>query len=253
MDDSLRVASYNVHSCIGTDMRCDVGRVARVIDELECDTVGLQEVFGRHGERCEPHQLEQLATLTGMQAVAGPTLLNSNGHYGNGLLTRRRVLEVCRHDLSFRNCEPRGALEVDLEAGDAAVRVLVTHLGLRPRERREQVRQILEMLRATPEDKTVVLLGDINEWLPIGRPLRWLHGLLEQAPSAPTFPVWLPLLSLDRIWVRPRAALRHFEVHRSPLARLASDHFPVKALVEPEGWSDDVDRQARTRSVHPAA
>jgi endonuclease/exonuclease/phosphatase family metal-dependent hydrolase len=234
MDSSLRIASYNVHSCIGTDMRCDVARVARVIDELECDTVGLQEVFGRHGEQCDPQQLEELAAQTGMQAVAGPTLLRTDGHYGNGLLTRRRVLDVCRHDLSFRSCEPRGALEVDLEAGRGKVRVLVTHLGLRPRERRVQVKQILDVLRATPEGVPVVLLGDINEWLPVSRPLRWLHRLLEQAPSAPSFPVWFPLFALDRIWVRPRAALRSFEVHRSRLARVASDHYPVKAIVDPE-------------------
>jgi endonuclease/exonuclease/phosphatase family metal-dependent hydrolase len=231
MEGSLRIASYNVHSCIGTDMRCDVARVARVIGELECDTVGLQEVFGRRGDDCEPQQLEHLAEKTGMHAVAGPTLRVRDGHYGNGLLTRRRVLDVRSHDLSFPHCEPRGALEVDLEAGSGKVRVLVTHLGLRPRERRRQVQQIAAMLGDTPPDLPLILLGDINEWLPIGRPLRWLHRLLEQAPAAPSFPVWLPVFSLDRIWVRPRALLQRFEVHRSPLARIASDHYPVKALV----------------------
>jgi endonuclease/exonuclease/phosphatase family metal-dependent hydrolase len=231
MEGSLRIASYNVHSCIGTDMRCDVPRVAQVIRELECDTIGLQEVFGRRGETCEPQQLERLAEETGMQAVAGPTLLVGDGHYGNGLLTRRRVLDMRCHDLSFRHCEPRGALEVDLEAGAGKVRVLVTHLGLRPRERREQVQHIAKVLGDTPADLPLILLGDMNEWLPIGRPLRWLHRLLEQAPAAASFPVWFPVFSLDRIWVRPRASLRQFEVHRSPLARIASDHYPVKALV----------------------
>jgi endonuclease/exonuclease/phosphatase family metal-dependent hydrolase len=231
MEGQLSLATYNVHSCVGTDLRCDVARIASVIRELECDTVGLQEVSGRHGADCEPRQLELLAEQTGMQAVAGPTLRRTDGHYGNGLLTRRRVLGVCRHDLSYRRCEPRGALEVDLEAGEGIVRVLVTHLGLRPRERREQVKQILEVLRGTPPDLPLVLLGDINEWLPVGRPLRWLHRLLKEAPSAPTYPVWLPVFALDRIWVRPRTALRRFEVHRSRLSRVASDHYPAKALV----------------------
>lgn len=233
MDGVLNIASYNVHSCVGTDLRCDVTRVAQVIREMKCDTVGLQEVFGRHGEHCDPHQLEQLAQETGMSAVAGATLMLTGGHYGNALLTRRRVLAVQRHDLSFARCEPRGALEVDLEVGAHVVRVLVTHLGLRPKERRVQVRQILEVLSVTPPDIPLVLAGDINEWLPISRPLRWLHRLLEQAPSARTFPVWLPMLALDRIWVRPRSALRSFRVHRSALARHASDHYPVKAVVFP--------------------
>ncbi|MGH8309864.1 MAG: endonuclease/exonuclease/phosphatase family protein, partial [Steroidobacteraceae bacterium] len=99
MDGVLNIASYNVHSCVGTDLRCDVTRVAQVIREMECDTVGLQEVFGRHGEHCDPHQLEQLAQETGMSAVAGATLMRTDGHYGNALLTRRRVLAVQRHDL----------------------------------------------------------------------------------------------------------------------------------------------------------
>lgn len=233
MAESLTIASYNVHSCIGMDGRCDVPRVAAVIRELECDTVGLQEVIGRHGDKCEPQQLEVLAEETGMQAVAGPTLARQTGHYGNGLLTRRRVLAVRRHDLSVDRCEPRGALEVDLEVGAHAVRVLVTHLGLRPRERRAQVKQIVDVLRTTPSEQPLVLLGDINEWLPIGRPLRWLHRSLEQGPAGRTFPVWLPLLSLDRIWVRPRSALASLAVHRSQLARIASDHYPVKARVVP--------------------
>lgn len=233
MDGVLNIASYNVHSCVGTDLRCDVTRVAQVIREMKCDTVGLQEVFGRQAEHCDPHQLEQLAQETGMSAVAGATLMLTGGHYGNALLTRRRVLAVQRHDLSFARCEPRGALEVDLEVGAHVVRVLVTHLGLRPEERRVQVRQILEVLSVTPPDIPLVLAGDINEWLPISRPLRWLHRLLEQAPSARTFPVWLPMLALDRIWVRPRSALRGFRVHRSALARHASDHYPVKAVVVP--------------------
>jgi endonuclease/exonuclease/phosphatase family metal-dependent hydrolase len=233
MDSALNIASYNVHSCIGTDMQCDVGRVADVIRELECDTIGLQEVFGRHGEGCEPQQLEVLADATGMTAIAGATLPRPNGHYGNGILTRRRVLEVRRHDISVPRCEPRGALEADLEVGQHVVRVFVTHLGLRPAERRRQVQQIIEVLRVTPPEMTLVVLGDMNEWLPTGRPLKWLHDLLEHAPAARSFPVWLPLLALDRIWARPRKALRSFTVHRSPLARRASDHYPVKAVVVP--------------------
>ena len=60
-------------------------------------------------------QLEYLAKALGMQAVAGSTIVRHEGEYGNALLTRRRILDVKRHDLSFRRFEPRGALEVDIE------------------------------------------------------------------------------------------------------------------------------------------
>ena len=62
------------------------------------------------------------------------------------------------------------------------------------------------------------------------------------------FPSRLPLLALDRVWVRPRPALLALKAHRSPLAAKASDHLPVKAIVatqalrwDPYALSNDVD------------
>jgi len=232
--DLLRIASYNIHRCVGTDMKSDVARVGRVIQEMGCDTIGLQEVDHTAGGQSESMQLDYLAKLTGMEPVAGPTILRHEGHYGNALLTRRRILDVRRHDLSYRGYEPRGALEVDLEASGRAIRVIVMHLGLFPAERRYQVKKILTLLRAIPVEQPVIVLGDINEWLPIGRPLRWLHGLMGKPPRERSFPVYAPMFALDRVWVRPRSALMSFSVHRSADARRASDHFPVKAVIDPE-------------------
>jgi endonuclease/exonuclease/phosphatase family metal-dependent hydrolase len=112
--------------------------------------------------------------------------------------------------------------------------VLVTHLGLRMAERRFQVRKMLELLRKLPMHQSIVVLGDMNEWLPLSRPLRWLHELMGKPKWQRSFPVWLPLFALDRVWVRPCGSLREFSVHRSALARRASDHFPVKAAVVPQ-------------------
>jgi endonuclease/exonuclease/phosphatase family metal-dependent hydrolase len=110
---------------------------------------------------------------------------------------------------------------VDLDVGGKIVRVIVTHLGLRPAERRFQVRQMLKLLHDIPPEQPVVVLGDINEWLPLGRPLRWMHGLLGHAPAERSFPSGLPLFALDRVWVRPRHTLLAFESHRSPASRVA--------------------------------
>jgi endonuclease/exonuclease/phosphatase family metal-dependent hydrolase len=96
------------------------------------------------------------------------------------------------------------------------------------------VKKLLTVLRAIPPEQPVVVLGDINEWLPIGRPLRWLHGLLGKPPWQRSFPVWAPMFALDRVWTRPLGALLSFNVHRSPAARRASDHYPVKAIVAPD-------------------
>jgi len=232
--EPLRIGSYNIHKCIGTDGRCDVQRVARVIRELDCDTVGLQEVNSQPGPHSDSRQLEFLAQATGMQAVAASTIIRHDRSYGNALLTRRKILDVRRHDLSFRRFEPRGALEVDLDVAGTCLRVFVMHLGLLPFERRYQMRIVLKLLREMPIDQPVVVLGDINEWLPLSRPLRWLHGLLGTPPRQRSFPVWAPMFALDRVWVRPRGSLLDFRVHRSPLSRRASDHFPVRAVAAPE-------------------
>jgi endonuclease/exonuclease/phosphatase family metal-dependent hydrolase len=219
--DCLRIASYNVHGCVGADGEASAARVARVIAELGCDTVGLQEV----------QTLDHLAGALGMQAIPSLEVAERRGHFGNALLTRRPVLAVRHHPFSYQGRERRDALDVDLEVGGETVRVIVTHLGLRPAERRFQVKELLGLVKQTPIHERLVVLGDINEWLPLGRPLRWLNELLGHAPAERSFPARYPLFALDRVWVRPRHALLALGAHRSALSMEASDHLPVKALI----------------------
>jgi endonuclease/exonuclease/phosphatase family metal-dependent hydrolase len=220
--ECLRIASYNVHSCRGTDGKKDAQRVVRVIEECGCDTVGLQEV---------DYRLDYIAQKLGMQPVPGLTLVRHDGPWGNALVTRRKVLAVRRLGFTYSGREPRNALDVDIEVDGETVRVIVTHLGLWPAERRYQVKEILRMLKETPICERVVVLGDINEWLPLGRPLRWLNALFGRSPAERSFPARWPIVALDRVWVRPRHALLALKAHRTPLAEEASDHLPVKAIV----------------------
>ena len=193
-----------------------------MIEELGCDTVGLQEV---------DYRLDYIAQKLGMQAIPGLTLARHDGPFGNALLTRRKVLDVRRVGFTYSRREPRNALDVDLEVNGETVRVIVTHLGLWPAERRYQVKKILELVRATPSYERVIVLGDINEWLPLGRPLRWMNALFGRCPAERSFPSRWPVVALDRVWVRPRHALLALKAHRTPLAALASDHLPVKAII----------------------
>jgi endonuclease/exonuclease/phosphatase family metal-dependent hydrolase len=221
-ESCLRIASYNVHGCVGTDRRKDAARIAEVIRELDCDTVGLQEV---------DHRLDYIAGRLEMHAVPGITLIRHDGPFGNALLTRRKVLAVRRHAYGYGRREPRNALDVDLEVCGQTLRVIVTHLGLFASERRYQMRKLLALLRETPATEKVIVLGDINEWLPLSRPVRWMNGLLGRSVVERSFPSRWPLFALDRVWVRPRPALLALKAHRSPLAARASDHLPVKAIV----------------------
>ena len=118
--ECLRAATYNLHGCVGGDNRRDTGRIARVIRELACDTIGLQEVYG----------LEALAEKTGMTAVAGPRYVWHGRHVGNALLTRRPVIASRHYDCSYGDREPRSMLDVELDVAGVPVRVLVVHFGL---------------------------------------------------------------------------------------------------------------------------
>jgi endonuclease/exonuclease/phosphatase family metal-dependent hydrolase len=229
---TLKVASYNIHSCVGSDGRCDPARIAAVLREIDPDIVGLQEVEGRRGPQTESMQMAYLADALGLHAVSGPTMMRDDGHYGNALLTRCPVLDVRHLDLTVYRREPRAAIDAELDAGGVPVRVIATHFGLLPGERRVQARRILTQLgNGDSRAATTVLCGDINEWFAIGRPLRWLHARLGRTASIPTFPSLFPVFALDRLWVQPRTLVREVKAHASAAARIASDHLPIVARI----------------------
>jgi endonuclease/exonuclease/phosphatase family metal-dependent hydrolase len=233
----LRVASYNVHRCVGSDRRHDPERVAAVLSELDADVVGLQEVDSRYHVESGIDQIEFLAAATGYHAVPGPTLVRRDASYGNAVLSRHPVLAIRRTDISAADTrrERRGALDVQLLVLDRPVRFMVTHFGLLRRERRIQAETILRLLAAHACDVTV-LCGDFNEWAPRWSTLLALDARLGPSRELRTFPSRWPVLPLDRIWVDPAGALIRVWVHRSHLAREASDHLPVcAALSLPQG------------------
>ncbi|MGH7926799.1 MAG: endonuclease/exonuclease/phosphatase family protein [Candidatus Binatia bacterium] len=230
----LTVASYNIHQCIGRDGQWHPGRVARVLQELEADIVGLQEVHSRPGGSKESYQMKYLADVTGFEAVGGTTMQRANSEYGNVLLSRHPIKNVRRLDLSVRGHEPRGALDAEVQYGSKVIRVIVSHLGLGLLERRHQMRNLLEALDSD-ESKPCVLLMDHNEWLPWGPVIRWCNDrFCETRRAVKTFPAVFPIFALDRIWVQPAKALVRVERYVSPASRMASDHLPVRGTVDVE-------------------
>jgi endonuclease/exonuclease/phosphatase family metal-dependent hydrolase len=225
------IASYNVHRCVGLDGLRRPDRIAKVVSQLGASIVGLQELDASAGEARGLDPLAEIAGASGFAFVRGPTLLRRDGHYGNALLTRLPVRNVRLIDLSLPGREPRGAIDAELEDDGLHLRVVVTHLGLSPEERRVQWDRLLDTLAPASDFDLSVLLGDFNEWW-APRPLRRrLYRCFGPSRSVRTFPSPAPVLALDRIWVRPADSLVELCAHRSRLARRASDHLPLRAVL----------------------
>jgi endonuclease/exonuclease/phosphatase family metal-dependent hydrolase len=226
---TLRVATYNIHRCIGCDGVERPKRIAAVLREMNADVAALQEV----AFAVEPYRnniLTYLARAMNAIAIAGPTLLEKKGHYGNAILSRIPPERIDRLDISVPGREPRGAIAVKLRVNGKSIKIVATHLGLRPAERRYQMNHLSSLVN-DPEAETTILLGDFNEWLSWGRPLRWMNRRFGKTPAPATFPSRRPVLALDRIWVDPADRLISLDCHRQMPARLASDHLPLVANV----------------------
>jgi endonuclease/exonuclease/phosphatase family metal-dependent hydrolase len=229
---SITVGSYNLHSCVGLDGRRNPPRNAAVLREMQCDIIALQEVDNQPGLHAHAMQLDFIAKELGLQAVPGMRLVKRTGEYGNAVLTRFPITAIRRHDLSYSRREPRGAVDVELDVAGSKLRVIAAHLGLRRSERRFQWRRLMVAVAEESLELPTVVLGDMNEWYASAATLREAHQAFGAPPSPPGFPSFAPFLRLTRIWVRPVAAIVAIEAHRSKLARMASDHLPLKATLD---------------------
>ncbi len=234
---AIIVASYNIHAWVGSDRRRDPERTAGVIRSLGADVVGLQEVTWPRLASGQPDP-GFLQRATGMLAVAGPTMLRTDADFGNALLSAHPVLRVRRLDLTWPGREPRGALDVELDVTGRRLRVITTHLGMRSAERRLQARMIAATLDHD-QPGPVVVMGDMNEWLPLRRTFHPIEARLGKAPAPASYPARWPLLRLDRIWTRPVARLQGVFAVASGEARRASDHLPVVGHLAAEPVAGD--------------
>ena len=229
---SVRVVTYNIHTCVGVDRRYDPARVAAVLREIDADIACLQEVDARRGTGRHADQWAYLGGATGCRVVLGAGVRNKGRRFGNAILTHFPVLTARSIDLTVGGWEPRGAIDADLLFGDRVLRVVATHFGLRAAERRLQANRLVSALAESlpphrRETEAVLLMGDLNEWRGRSGAIRAFDRQLGPSAAERTFPSWMPVLALDRIYADGPAVLRDVEVYRSPLARLASDHLPL--------------------------
>ena len=222
----MRVATYNVHDCVGSDGHHEPQRIAEVLVELDVDLIALQEVTLDSAGTL----MECFENATAMRAIDGSQFARGAGRFGNLLLTRKPSIGSWLHDLSVIGREPRGCIEMALEVNDGPFTVWATHLGLRPGERRVQISRLSRL--AEVRRGAQLLLGDFNVWSR-SRALGSLRALGFEQKVVRSFPTWpVPVVAFDRVLARPPAHIKRCWRHDSALARVASDHFPLIAELE---------------------
>ena len=205
---SLRIATYNIHSCRGMDRRTDPvadrrrhGRASRPTSSRCRRSSGRgRTAWGR------PRRLPR--TL-GMTPVMAPTRLLRGRPYGNAIIGRFPVRGHHRHDVVV--ARPRAArLPARGPRRWARASCTSTTSTSAPRSSSGATRRPISRGSSTrpTEGEPCMMLGDFNEWLR-GRG----HARPDRAAAAAstcaallkrrrTYPGFLPMLHLDHIYYR---------------------------------------------------
>ncbi len=257
----LRIVTYNIHKGISSIARRPrIHALKQALSSINADVVFLQEVQGRHdllalrhaGSWPEQGQHEFLANEK-QHSAYGMNAVYDHGHHGNALLSAFPIVSANNHDVSDHQFESRGILHCVLQMQSLQVHCYVIHLGLFAGSRMRQNEALIEAVKTTaPPDAPLIIAGDFNDWtdalsdslrkqldvsevfdqdLPVrsfGSYLRRLSGRGPRMTPARTFPAAMPVLKLDRIYVRGLSVQSAKVLHGPSWARL-SDHAPLVA------------------------
>ena len=238
---TLKVLTYNVHGCKGTDGRVLTDRIAKVISQYEPDVVCLQELDlnrKRSGGMDQPHRIAQHLE---MMYHFYPSMQIEEEQYGNAILSRYPMQLIKAEKLpnisgKGKN-ESRGALWVSIKIQDIAVQLFNTHLSLFRNERILQMDTLLSdgWLKNQKCLGPAVVCGDFNAWTcssayhKIRRVLNDVQILKSSHRLKATWHSLFPFSRIDHIFVSLGIEVQEVLVPNTKLTRQASDHLPLIA------------------------
>ena len=259
----LRIATWNIHKGVSAlGRRPRVHGIKQALTGIGADIVFLQEVQGRHDLLAIKHaswpsqsQHEFLATDT-QHSAYGKNAVYDHGHHGNALLSNFPITTIRNHDVSDHAFESRGILHCVVTINGRAIHCYVIHLGLFAGSRSRQTEALIEAVcSSAPDDAPLLIAGDFNDWTNalsenlcarlgvtevfdrqltasrFGSYLRRLAGRGPRKAPARTFPAAMPVLQLDRVYVRGFDVLGAKVLHGPSWARL-SDHALIVTELE---------------------
>jgi endonuclease/exonuclease/phosphatase family metal-dependent hydrolase len=234
---TLTIATYNIHKGFSHfNRRMVLHDLRDRLRELNADIVFLQEVQGkniadalRHANYPLEPQHEFLAEHIWPHHAYGKNAIYDDGHHGNAIMSRYPIVSWSNLDISAHRFESRGLLhcEVSLPGVDAPLNCICVHFGLFKRGRGQQLialaKHINRLIRA---DAPLIIAGDFNDWNNhasefLAQELQ-VHEVFDASRGklARSYPAGLPLLRMDRIYVRG-LEIKHSDIYAW---RKISDH-----------------------------
>lgn len=229
--------TYNIHKAIGNDRVFNPERIINIIEQENADIIALQEVDKGVPRSKHLDLAAHTAGALGYHYRLGLNVDLKIGAYGNATLSRWPFGEGLNLDLSWTVKKRRGCLSDVVQTPAGPLLVMNFHLGLSRIERHFQIKKMLESgILRRHKDAPIVLLGDSNErtrYLDIFMNFAGYRNTAgAQKRKIKTWPSFAPIWNLDKIFCNDRLSVVRYEVVKTPLTRVASDHFPVKAVLE---------------------
>jgi endonuclease/exonuclease/phosphatase family metal-dependent hydrolase len=249
LSSGLRVMTVNVHKGFSFLNRRFVLRELRdAVREVAADLVFLQEIHGtRQGaDASAPHagfdgpHYEFLADEIWPAFAYGQNAVTTRGDHGNALLSKYPIVRHENVDVSAATHEKRGLLHCALRVPGSAdiVHAICVHLGLRQSHRNRQLQQLCDLVEHhIPKSEPLLVAGDFNDWRAKAHALLMHCAGLDEVfveahgQAARTYPARLPLLRLDRIYVRGVRGHSPLALPVRPWNQL-SDHAPIAAEIQ---------------------
>lgn len=240
MHNTLRIATFNIHKGFTHfNARFSLHLQRDMLRKLHADIIFLQEVQDMHTKHAERFatqpmngQMEFLADAIWQDYAYGKNSVYPAGHHGNALLSKFPIINTHNKDISAHTSEQRGMLhcEIKIPHWNEPLHAVCVHLGLFAHWRRQQLVSVAEYIeQLVPPNAPLIIAGDFNDWgMRTGRIFAKrlkMHEVFEHHAGRParSFPSWLPVLRLDRIYVRG-FQVKHVEVHSGAHFLKLSDH-----------------------------
>lgn len=244
----VKILSYNIHKGFNaTNKQFTLDLIKNSIRNVKADIVFLQEIVGQNelhamkiAEWPTQSQFEFLADEIWPHYAYGKNAVykNDKGHHGNAILSVFPIIKWSNYNISTFKLENRGLLHalIEMPFSKTIIHCYCVHLSLISSGRKTQIDRIISIIsKEVKKNQLLILAGDFNDWEQVATDkLSENLGIYEVFKSekgahALTFPAFMPLLSLDRIYARG-FSVKHTQIIKdNNQGQYLSDHLALYA------------------------